>query len=126
MSLVDIVFAFAPKIFFSKTSSTNDADIILAVNVHDSKGKPKEQSFEQDLLDMEEKLQQLLLEKEKTEELLKAKDEILKQKDKELENRGKEQEKLQIELKKLQKLKEFKPTMEWILKYLMHFILSES
>jgi upstream-binding transcription factor len=60
---------------------------------------------------MQEKMEQLRLEKEKTEELLKAKDEILKQKDEELENRGKEQEKLQVELKKLQKLKEFKPTM---------------
>lgn len=71
----------------------------------------QQQSFEKDLLEMQEKLQQLRLEKEKTEELLKAKDEILKQKEEELENRGKVQEKLQIELKKLQKLKEFKPTM---------------
>ncbi|XP_057751400.1 high mobility group B protein 6-like [Arachis stenosperma] len=68
-------------------------------------------SFEKELLEMQEKLQQLHLEKEKTEELLKAKDEALKLKDQELENRGKEQEKLQTELKKLQKLKEFKPTM---------------
>nr|XP_027186028.1 high mobility group B protein 6-like isoform X2 [Cicer arietinum] len=102
---------FPPKLtnYFSKTSSTNDANI-LAVNIPDLKGKPKEQSFEQDLLDMLEKLQQLRLEKEKTDELLKAKDEILKQKDEELQNSGKEQENLQIEFKKLQKLKEFKPT----------------
>ncbi|MED6137579.1 High mobility group B protein 6 [Stylosanthes scabra] len=68
-------------------------------------------SFEKELLEMQEKLQRLHLEKEKTEELLKAKDEALKLKDQELETRGKEQEKLQTELKKLQKLKEFKPTM---------------
>lgn len=98
-----------------KNPSASDANIIAG----ESKGKPaskkqqqpKQQSFEQDLLEMQEKLQQLRLEKEKTDELLKAKDEILKQKDEELENRGKEHEKLQIELKKLQKLKEFKPTM---------------
>ncbi|MED6170129.1 High mobility group B protein 6 [Stylosanthes scabra] len=68
-------------------------------------------SFEKELLEMQEKLQRLHLEKEKTEELLKAKDEALKLKDQELQTRGKEQEKLQTELKKLQKLKEFKPTM---------------
>ncbi|KAE8056032.1 hypothetical protein FH972_012835 [Carpinus fangiana] len=73
--------------------------------------KQKQQSFEQDLLEMQEKLQQLKLEKEKTDELLKAKDEMLQQKEEELENRGRQQEKLQMELKKLQKLKEFKPTM---------------
>jgi upstream-binding transcription factor len=102
-----------------KTSSINDVNIVanestispLSENLSQpKKGKaaskkqqqqPKQQSFEQDLLEMQEK----------TEELLKAKDEILKQKDEELENRGKEQEKLQVELKKLQKLKEFKPTM---------------
>lgn len=101
--------------------STNDANIIageatispISENLSNpKKGKaaskkqqnPKERSFEQDLLEMQEKMEQLRLEKEKTEELLKAKDEILKQKDEELENRGKE-------LKKLQKLKEFKPTM---------------
>lgn len=73
--------------------------------------KQSKQSFEKDLLEMQEMLQKLRLEKEKTEELLKAKDEILKQKDEELDERGREQEKLQMELKKLQKLKEFKPTM---------------
>ncbi|KAF7828162.1 high mobility group B protein 6-like [Senna tora] len=73
--------------------------------------KPSKQSFEKDLLEMQEMLQKLRLEKEQTEELLKAKDEMLKQKDEELGERGREQEKLQMELKKLQKLKEFKPTM---------------
>ena len=68
-------------------------------------------SFERDLQEMQEKLEQLRLEKEKTEELLKARDEMLKIKEEELETRGREQEKLQMELKKLQKLKEFKPTV---------------
>lgn len=76
-----------------------------------TKQQQSSSSFEKDLLEMQEKLQQLRLEKEKTEELLKAKDEALKQKEQELESRGHEQEKLQTELKKLQKLKEFKPTM---------------
>lgn len=93
--------------------------------------KQSKQSFEKDLLEMQEKLQQLRLEKEKTEELLKAKDEILKQKEEELENRGREQENLQIELKKLQKLKEFKPTMVSFLSHScimsnIFFFLSES
>lgn len=77
-----------------------------------SKKQSKTQSsFEKDLEEMQEKLQQLRLEKEKTDELLKAKDEILKLKEEEIETRGREQEKLQMELKKLHKLKEFKPTM---------------
>ncbi|KAF1872768.1 hypothetical protein Lal_00016605 [Lupinus albus] len=82
---------------------------------HPKKGKAaskkQQKNFEKDLLEMQEKLQQLRLEKEKTEELLKVKDEALKQKEEELEFRDREQEKLHIELKKLHKLKEFKPTM---------------
>ncbi|XP_028090301.1 high mobility group B protein 6-like [Camellia sinensis] len=66
------------------------------------------QSFEKELQLM---LQQLRIEKEQTEELLKAREETLKMKEEELEARGKEREKLQKELKKLQKMKEFKPTM---------------
>lgn len=76
-----------------------------------SKGKQQKQSLEKELEEMQKKLQQLFLEKEKTDELLKARDEMLKLKEEELESRGKEQEKLQMELKKLQKLKEFKPIM---------------
>ncbi|KAB5511174.1 hypothetical protein DKX38_030160 [Salix brachista] len=68
-------------------------------------------SFEKDFQEMQEMLQQLKLEKEKTEVLLKEKDEMLKAKDDEIEMKGKEQEKMKTELKKLQKLKEFKPTM---------------
>ncbi|WVZ26107.1 hypothetical protein V8G54_004651 [Vigna mungo] len=108
------------KVLKDKTPSTNEANII-AGKVSESSVTPispsskqdskKEQSFEKELLQMQEMLQQMRLDKEKTEELLKAKDEALKQKDEELENRGREQEKLQVELKKLQKLKEFKPTM---------------
>ncbi|KAG6479630.1 hypothetical protein ZIOFF_063098 [Zingiber officinale] len=70
-------------------------------------------SFEDELLQLQVRLQQLQLEKEKTDELLKQRDEQLKQKDEEIENRGKEHEKLQEELKKIQKLKEFKPTMSF-------------
>ncbi|XP_065858647.1 high mobility group B protein 13-like [Euphorbia lathyris] len=73
----------------------------------------KQSSFEKEMEEMQEMLQRLKLEKEKTEELLKEKDEILKAKEEELGNRGKEQEKLQMELKKLQKLKEFKPNMSF-------------
>ncbi|XP_061337846.1 high mobility group B protein 6-like [Gastrolobium bilobum] len=114
-----------------KNPSTNEANI-LAGKVSESSATPtslpsdndtlsqpkkgraaskKQQSFEKELLEMQEKMQQLRLEREKTEELLKAKDEVLKQREQELESRGREQEKLQTELKKLQKLKEFKPTM---------------
>ncbi|RDY03949.1 High mobility group B protein 13, partial [Mucuna pruriens] len=99
-----------------KALSTNEANIV-AGNVCESSTTPKkqeskkQQSFEKEMLEMQGMLQQLRLEKEKTQELLKAKDEALKQKDQELENRDRQQEKLQFELKKLQKLKEFKPTM---------------
>jgi len=108
------------KALKEKIPSTNEANII-AGKVSESSTTPispsskqdskKQQSFEKELLEMQEMLQQMRLEKEKTEELLKARDDALKQKDEELENRGREQEKLQVELKKLQKLKEFKPTM---------------
>ncbi|KAF8413297.1 hypothetical protein HHK36_001275 [Tetracentron sinense] len=76
-----------------------------------SKKNDPKQSFEKELQEMQGKLEQLCLEKEKTEDLLKAREEMLKHKEEELETRGREQEKLQLELKKLQKLKEFKPTM---------------
>ncbi|KAJ0989316.1 hypothetical protein J5N97_007672 [Dioscorea zingiberensis] len=72
-----------------------------------------ENSFADELQEMQEKLEQLRLEKEKTEELLRVREEMIKQKDEEIENRSKEQEKLQKELKKLQKLKEFKPTVSF-------------
>lgn len=122
------------KALKEKTPSTNEANI-LAGKVSESSATPasppseakekekkgraaskkqskqQQQSFEKDLFEMQEKLQQLRLEKEKTEELLKEKDEALKQKEEELESRDREQEKLQIELKKMHKLKEFKPTM---------------
>nr|GLL41602.1 high mobility group B protein 6-like isoform X1 [Ipomoea trifida] len=78
--------------------------------------KAKEQveessSFEKELQEIQDRLQRLKIEKELTEELLKAREEMLKQKEEELEVQGKEQEKLQLELKKLQKIKEFKPTV---------------
>ncbi|KAL4353206.1 hypothetical protein GQ457_06G037840 [Hibiscus cannabinus] len=79
------------------------------------KAKQGKQSFEKDLQEMQDMLQKLRIEKEKTEELLKEKDEMLKMKEEEIETKGKEQEKLQMELKKLQKMKEFKPTMTFAL-----------
>ncbi|PIA49084.1 hypothetical protein AQUCO_01300142v1 [Aquilegia coerulea] len=75
--------------------------------------KESKNSFENELEEIQKKLEQMRIEKEKTEELLKDRDEMLKMKEEELENRGKEQEKLQMELKKLQKAKEFKPTMSF-------------
>ncbi|CAN1254266.1 High mobility group B protein 13 [Linum perenne] len=66
-----------------------------------------------ELEQMQEMLEQLKLEKEKTEEMLKEKDEMLKAREEELENKGKQQEKMQAELKKLQKLKE--PSQPYIL-----------
>ncbi|KFK28936.1 hypothetical protein AALP_AA7G067900 [Arabis alpina] len=68
-------------------------------------------SFEKDLLEMQTMLENMKIEKDKTEELLKEKDEILRKKEEELENRDVEQEKLKVELKKLQKMREFKPNM---------------
>lgn len=90
------------------------------------KGKQSKQSpsFERDLQEMQEKLEELRLQKERTEELLKARDEMLKIKEEELETRGREQEKLQVELKKLQKLKEFKPTMVRFLDFYFSFSFS--
>ncbi|GAB2296673.1 High mobility group B protein 13 [Dionaea muscipula] len=79
-----------------------------------SKGKQSsgdQSNFEKDMQEMQEMLEKMKIEKEKTEELLKEKDEVLKAKEEELEIRDREQQKLQIELKKLQKIKEFKPTM---------------
>ncbi|XP_021754323.1 high mobility group B protein 13-like isoform X2 [Chenopodium quinoa] len=73
-----------------------------------SKAKAKKgeetNDFEKDLQEMQEMLEKMKIEKDKTEEMLKEKDEILKRKEE-------EQQKLQLELKKLQKMKEFKPTM---------------
>lgn len=78
-----------------------------------AKQQMEQSSFEKELLEMQEKLQKMTLEKEQTEEMLKAREEMLKQKEEELEARGKEHEKLQTELKKLQKMKEFKPTLNF-------------
>lgn len=126
-----------------KNAFTNEAKKVLAKKVNEatpvavsaesenvqkgkavSKKQSKQSSFEKDLLEMQEKMQQLRLEKEKTEELLKEKDEMLKQKEQELDERGRQQEKLQIELKKLHKLKEFKPTMVTIFPFLFYLFTS--
>lgn len=78
-----------------------------------SKTKPQDgnNSFEKEFEEMQKKLEQMTLEKPKTEEMLKEREEMLKVKEEELVTRGREQEKLQMELKKLGKMKEFKPTV---------------
>ncbi|KAL2342691.1 hypothetical protein Fmac_003976 [Flemingia macrophylla] len=73
--------------------------IVTPTSGHNKQDSTNQQNFEKELLEMQEMLQQMRIEKEKTEELLKAKDEALKHKDE--------------ELKKLQKLKEFKPTLNF-------------
>lgn len=83
--------------------------------------KKQDTSFEKDLQEMQEMLEKLKFEKEKTEELLKEKNEMLKMKEEELEVQGKEQEKLHMELKKLQKMKEFKPNMVCFLAFVLFF-----
>ncbi|KFK29298.1 hypothetical protein AALP_AA7G115100 [Arabis alpina] len=77
----------------------------VSVKVKDAK------SFEKELMKMQAMLENMKIEKEKTEDLLKEKDEILKKKEEELETKDVEQEKLKVELKKLQNMKEFKPNM---------------
>ncbi|GMH28845.1 hypothetical protein Nepgr_030688 [Nepenthes gracilis] len=77
-----------------------------------AKGK---QCFEKDLREMQDMLDKLRFEKEKTEELLKEKDVMLKIKEEELETRDTQQQKLQMEIKRLQKLKEFKPVMTFLI-----------
>lgn len=78
--------------------------------------QPELSTFEKEMQEMQEKLQQLRLEKEQTEELLKVKEEALKQ-------NKEEKEKLHLELKKLQKVKEFKPTMVCCSFSLSNFVL---
>ncbi|XP_063939559.1 high mobility group B protein 6 [Daucus carota subsp. sativus] len=75
--------------------------------------KPQEGDFEKMFEEMQKKLEQMTLEKAKTEEMLKEREEALRRKEEELETRGREQEKLQIEIKKLGKMKEFKPTVNF-------------
>ncbi|KAH9719246.1 High mobility group B protein 6 [Citrus sinensis] len=110
----------------SQSPIPNPPDAGLSKENHESLSQPKkaaakgkakqatkkqDTSFDKDLQEMQEMLEKMKLEKEKTEELLKEKDEMLKMKEEELELQGKEQEKLHMELKKLQKMKEFKPNM---------------
>ncbi|CAN1254263.1 High mobility group B protein 13 [Linum perenne] len=75
--------------------------------------KQQQASFDMELEQMQEMLEQLKLEKEKTEEMLKEKDEMLKAREEELENKGKQQEKMQAELKKLQKIKKENPNADF-------------
>ncbi|CAH9106640.1 unnamed protein product [Cuscuta europaea] len=76
------------------------------VGASKAKKQKEDSSFEKAFYEMQEKLEKLKIEKEHTEELLKARDEMILQKEK-------EQEKLQSELKKLQKTKEFKPILNF-------------
>ncbi|KAL8266709.1 hypothetical protein R6Q59_004053 [Mikania micrantha] len=69
-----------------------------------SQPDPAAFSFQKELEELQEKLEQMTLEKQQAEELLKLKEQ-------EIESQNNEQEKIKMELKKLQKLKEFKPTM---------------
>ena len=61
-------------------------------------------SFADDLEELQAKLNQLRLEKERAEEMVRERDVLLKKKDE-------EREKLQKELKKVQKAREFKPNL---------------
>lgn len=104
----------------------------IAAIVSPSKGKnakskkkaqnPTETSspaFTDELEKLQAQLQQLQIEKSKTDEMLKEKDEILKKKEE-------QQEKLQAELKKLQRVKEFKPTVVHFFIYFCNFFFSIS
>ncbi|KAL1552009.1 high mobility group B protein 6-like [Salvia divinorum] len=118
MAAVAEIPTFAPtkkgrtkKALKPKAVSSNEANIAAgAIPEHSpvaSKGKEQPSdasSFEKQLQEMQEQLEKLKIEKEQTEEMLKAKEE-------QLETRDREQEKLKIELRKLQKIKEFKPTV---------------
>lgn len=120
----------------SQSPIPNPSDAGLSKENHESLSQPKkaaakgkakqatkkqDTSFDKDLQEMQEMLEKMKLEKEKTEELLKEKDEMLKMKEEELEVQGKEQEKLHMELKKLQKMKEFKPNMVCFLAFVLFF-----
>lgn len=64
-----------------------------------------------ELTELQGMLERLRLEKEKAEEMVRERDEVIRKKEEEIETKGKQQERLQAELKKMQRVKEFKPTM---------------
>lgn len=83
----------------------------LSLLLSSPKRNDPKQAFAEELQELQGKIQQMQLEKEKTEELLNKRDEMLRRKEEEIQNWGKEQEKLKLELKRVQKMKEFQPTM---------------
>ncbi|XXG89896.1 hypothetical protein AAC387_Pa12g1789 [Persea americana] len=83
----------------------------LSLLLSSPKRNDPKQAFAEELQELQGKLQQMQLEKEKAEELLNERDEMLRRKEEEIQNWGKEQEKLKLELKRVQKMKEFQPTM---------------
>lgn len=96
----------SPSIIAADAGKENLSSLLSSPKPNDAK-----RAFADELQELQGKLQQMRLEKEKSEELLKERDEMLRRKDEELQNWGKETEKLQLELKRLQKIKSFQPTM---------------
>ncbi|KAK1616841.1 hypothetical protein QYE76_022358 [Lolium multiflorum] len=70
-------------------------------------------SMADELTELQGMMEKLRLEKEKAEEMVRERDEVIRKKEEEIETKGKQQERLQAELKKMQRIKEFKPTMNF-------------
>ncbi|XP_051227305.1 high mobility group B protein 6 [Lolium perenne] len=70
-------------------------------------------SMADELTELQGMMEKLRLEKEKAEEMVRERDEVIRKKEEEIESKGKQQERLQAELKKMQRIKEFKPTMNF-------------
>uniref|UniRef100_A0ACD5Z4N2 Uncharacterized protein n=1 Tax=Avena sativa TaxID=4498 RepID=A0ACD5Z4N2_AVESA len=68
-------------------------------------------SMADELTELQGMLERLRLEKEKAEEMVRERDEVIRKKEEEIETKGKQQQRLQAELNKMQRIKEFKPTM---------------
>ncbi|KAM0876088.1 hypothetical protein ACQ4PT_036413 [Festuca glaucescens] len=77
------------------------------------RGKAAAPSMADELTELQGMLERLRLEKEKAEEMVRERDEVIRKKEEEIETKGKQQERLQAELKKMQRIKEFKPTMNF-------------
>ncbi|KAM0833031.1 hypothetical protein ACQ4PT_064524 [Festuca glaucescens] len=77
------------------------------------RGKAAAPSMADELTELQGMLERLRLEKEKAEEMVRERDEVIRKKEEEIETKGKQQERLQAELKKVQRIKEFKPTMNF-------------
>ncbi|CAM0945943.1 unnamed protein product [Alopecurus aequalis] len=77
------------------------------------RGKAASPSMVDELTELQGMLERLRLEKEKAEEMVRERDEVIRKKEEEIETKGKQQVRLQAELKKMQRIKEFKPTMNF-------------